>query len=146
MNKFYCNVCSEEVVLQEGRCPKCKTNWNKIISDSKTINKLEETRSINHVNSYEEEQEKSIEFKKITDYDVRQNINFFLIWAGVIKILTIVLAVLITIVSICLVEVSEGYSLLLLWISPVLIICSIIFENLLKWKAYMLYTNLKNKK
>ena len=25
MNKFYCNICEEEIILQNGKCPKCKT-------------------------------------------------------------------------------------------------------------------------
>ena len=31
MSKFYCNICEEEVTLQNGKCPKCKTDWEKII-------------------------------------------------------------------------------------------------------------------
>lgn len=34
MSKFYCNVCNEDVVLQNGKCPKCKTNWAKVINES----------------------------------------------------------------------------------------------------------------
>ncbi len=34
MSKFYCNVCNEDVILQNGKCPKCKTNWAKVINES----------------------------------------------------------------------------------------------------------------
>ena len=32
MSNFYCNICEEDVSLQNGKCPKCKTDWGKIVN------------------------------------------------------------------------------------------------------------------
>ena len=34
MSKFYCNICENDVELQNGKCPKCKTDWEKVIQDT----------------------------------------------------------------------------------------------------------------
>ena len=51
MSKFYCNICEEEVTLQNGKCPKCKTDWEKIINekvseDSKPIDIYKKMKQI----------------------------------------------------------------------------------------------------
>ena len=135
MSKFYCNICEEEVTLQNGKCPKCKTDWEKIINekvseDSKLIDiyKKNETN-----NSFQEEYSNE---NVITEDNIKNNIDFFLTWASIGKIFMIVIGI----------ESTDGYSLILLVVSAGIIFAGIIFENSLKWKAYMLHTNMKKKK
>ena len=148
MNKFYCNVCEEEVVLQDGKCPKCKTNWEKVIDDSqKEVDKKEDSYVgpiIGKDDNYY--QEEIHDYTKIRESDINSNINFFLTWASIGKIIMFVLALLIAIIAFILLESSEGYSLILLIISLFLCFYALVLENTLKWKAYMLHTNKKNKK
>ena len=149
MSNFYCNICEEEVTLQNGKCPKCKTDWNKIINeeiseDSTPIDIYK--KNINN-NDNEEIREKEYDDSRIiTEENINNNINFFLTWASIGKIFMIVVGIIITIISFVLLESTDGYSLILLVISASIIFAGIIFENNLKWKAYMLYTNIKKKK
>ena len=144
MNKFYCNICEEEVTLQNGKCPKCKTKWNKV---SGMYESIEEIEPVDLNKSNESKTEKDLTYvKKITEDDIDNNINFFLTWGRVGKILIILLAIIIAIMSIVNAESTDGQSLFSLIISASLIIYAVILENSLKWKAYMLYTNNKRKK
>lgn len=149
MSNFYCNICEEEVTLQNGKCPKCKTDWNKIINeeiseDSTPIDIYK--KNINN-NDNEEIREKEYDDSRIiTEENINNNINFFLTWASIGKIFMIVVGIIITIISFVLLESTDGYSLILLVISASVIFAGIVFENNLKWKAYMLHTNIKKKK
>ena len=58
----------------------------------------------------------------------------------------IVIGIIISIISFVGIESTDGYSLILLVVSAGIIFAGIIFENSLKWKAYMLHTNMKKKK
>lgn len=147
MSKFYCNICEEDVTLQNGKCPKCKTDWMNIINGTN----LENSKPIN--NNFQEDYLKENENKDEEDIDITEenidnNINFFLSWASIGKNFMIVIGIIIAIISLVLIELTEGLSLILLIFSVVIIFAGIIFENSLKWKAYMLYTNVKknNKK
>lgn len=147
MSKFYCNICEEDVTLQNGKCPKCKTDWMNIINGTN----LENSKPIN--NNFQEDYLKENENKDEEDIDITEenidnNINFFLSWASIGKNFMIVIGIIIAIISLVLIELTEGLSLILLVFSVVIIFAGIIFENSLKWKAYMLHTNVKknNKK
>ena len=148
MSKFYCNKCEEEVELQDGKCPKCKTNWDKIINedisgDSKPIDIYRQ----NEDNYREEVQEYSFEdVTNITEECINKNINFFLKWGIIGKVFMIFTGIIGTIISLCLMATTSGTSLLFLLVFIPLICWGIIFDNNLKWKAYMLYTNNKKKK
>ena len=78
---------------------------------------------------------------KINDDDISKNIKFFLKWAEIGKIIMIICAIIVALVSFGLIEDSDGFSLLFLLGSALLVFFSFIFENGLKWKAYMLHTN-----
>ena len=145
MSKFYCNICEEEVTLQNGKCPKCKTNWENIINekvseDSKPIDIYKKNETINFF------QEEYSDENVITEDNIKNNIDFFLTWAGIVKFFMIVIGIIIAIVSFVGIESTNGYSLILLVFSAVIIFAGIIFENSLKWKAYMLHINMKKKK
>lgn len=147
MSKFYCNICEEDVTLQNGKCPKCKTDWMNIINGTN----LENSKPIN--NNFQEDYLKENENKDEEDIDITEenidnNINFFLSWASIVKNFMIVIGIIIAIISLVLIGLTEGLSLILLIFSVVIIFAGIIFENSLKWKAYMLHTNVKknNKK
>lgn len=86
------------------------------------------------------------EYKVITEEGIKNNINFFLTWASIGKIFMISIGIIIAIISIIGIEVTDGYSLILLIASIGIVFAGIIFENSLKWKAYMLHTNMKKKK
>ena len=58
----------------------------------------------------------------------------------------VIIGIIIAIVSLVGIESTDGYSLILLVISASVIFAGIVFENNLKWKAYMLHTNIKKKK
>ena len=147
MSKFYCNICEEDVTLQNGKCPKCKTDWMNIINGTN----LENSKPINNncqEDYLKENENKDEEDIDITEENIDNNINFFLSWASIGKNFMIVIGIIIAIISLVLIELTEGLSLILLIFSVVIIFAGIIFENSLKWKAYMLYTNVKknNKK
>ena len=149
MNNFYCNVCEEEVTLQNGKCPKCKTDWDKIInqkiSEDSTPIDIYKKKIINNDNEKKQEIEYD-DYKVITEENINNNINFFLTWASIGKILMISIGIIIAIISFIGIEATAGYSLILLIVSAGIIFAGIIFENSLKWKAYMLHTNMKKKK
>ena len=126
MSKFYCNVCDEDVNLQNGKCPKCKTNWEKIEEE-----KLDDATPIEFKEEYEE---------------IDKNISFFLKWARRGKIFMIIFAIISIIVALAALEDTDGASLFLLIFAVVVISYAKIFENNLKWKAYMLHTNNKKRK
>ena len=151
MNKFYCNICEEEIILQNGKCPKCKTDWDKIINqkmseDSAPIDIYKKEIIDNDISDEKNQEVVYDEYKVITEEGIKNNINFFLTWASIGKIFMIFISIIIAIISIIGIEVTDGYSLILLIASIGIVFAGIIFENSLKWKAYMLHTNMKKKK
>ena len=57
MEKFYCNKCKKEVVLKDGYCPKCGTNWDGITKKTNELNDIDsyENQSVitvNNTNTY----------------------------------------------------------------------------------------------
>ncbi len=149
MSNFYCNICEEDVSLQNGKCPKCKTDWGKIVnskvSDESTPVDIYKKDIVN--NKDEEIQIKEFEDNKIiTEESISNNINFFLTWSTIVKIIMIIIGIIVAIYSIIRMEATDGNSILLLIFVPLIILYGFILENILKWKAYMLYTNSNNKK
>lgn len=151
MNKFYCNICGKDVTLKDGKCPDCKTDWDKIINN----NCSDDIEPLNIYKGNDIKDEKIIEEEYTNvktnnrtniDKDIDDNINFFLTSGRIGKIYMIVISIIIAIISFIGIESTEGLSLLLLIVSASIIGSAIIFENNLKWKAYMLYTNAKRKK
>lgn len=144
MRNFYCNICNEDVTLQNGKCPKCKTDWNKIINekisdDNTPIDVYKNDVANNNYNDENEYEDKSV----ITEENIKNNIEFFLMWAFVGKIFMIIIALVFAIISFAEIELTNGYSLMLLILSAGFVFAGIIFENNLKWKAYMLHTNIR---
>jgi len=73
MNRFYCNVCKKDIMLENGICPDCKTNWDKIINESQISSKNNTFDNCRDINS-------------ITEEHINDNINFYLTWSKIIKI------------------------------------------------------------
>lgn len=145
MNKFYCNICEEEVTLQNGKCPKCKTDWDKIVNEKISEDSTPIDIYKKEINNNKNQEIVYDDNKIITEENINNNINFFLTWASIGKIFMIVVGIIIAIISFVGIEATDGYSLILLIVSAGSIFAGIIFENNLKWKAYMLHTNLKKK-
>lgn len=140
METFYCNVCDKDVVLKDGVCPFCQTNWKKIQYESAQVD-----------NQPKEESDKLI----ISDEKIEDNIEFFLHFAYAIIALGIIIGVLIIWLTANIVSLSiksnkhiDNFSLIIMLIAVILLLVDAIFTAILvhslKWKAYMLYTN-KNK-
>ena len=145
MNKFYCNICENEVELQNGKCPKCKTDWEKVSQDITNSEPID-YKKINIEREHQEVAEfNEKEVKEIINDDIQSNVNFFLTWANIGKIFMIIIAIIIAIISVAGAEDTDGYSLILLIFSAALVFYAMIFENSLKWKAYMLHTNNKRR-
>jgi hypothetical protein len=145
MSKFYCNTCGEEVELQNGKCPKCKTNWAKIIKDSEgTDDAIPVDLEFNEIPK--EVPAPTIEEIKISEEDINYNIYFFLKWAKTIKTLVFIFAIILALYAVFAFEATSGASILLLIFCPAMIVYASIIENNLRWKAYMLHTNKKEHK
>ena len=140
MGKFYCNICEEEVTLKDGKCPNCKTDWKKVMNG-------DENAEDNNIEYYQEdEDENTVVVPEITDKDIDDNINFFLSWGNVGKVFLFFVAGVLVLVSFIEMENTDGWSLILLLVAVAVAFFAIVFENSLKWKAYMLHTNKKKKK
>ncbi len=139
MSKFFCNVCENEVELKEGVCPNCKTNWNEIASKA-VLDKPLVKKNLSYEELIEEDD------MRITDKDIKNNVNFFLNWGYAGKIIFYVLAIISFICALFLISKISGYSLVLLLQAIIFAILGPVFENILKWKAYMLHTNMKKGK
>ena len=153
MNKFYCNVCGEEITLQNGKCPKCKTNWNKIINEDIVSEESEpfnpnDGKDLSFEDNYIPKKDHT-DIKSITEEDINSNIVFFLRWGLIVKVILAVLGIIIAVGSFILAGNVEDYqkeefrtdivyivSGIVVFI--VLILAGIIFEKNLQWKAYML--------
>ena len=140
MSKFYCNKCDEDVVLENGMCPKCKTNWGNII---KVTDKLNNDLPLRKPPVRKKDIDDEME--EITYKDIADVIVFFLSWASFGKFLSIFISLAVAVIAIVLAGETQGLSLFLFALVPLLIFIGFVFENSLKWKAYMLYTNSKNK-
>lgn len=81
--------------------------------------------------------------RKIENMDIENNIEFFLKWGNNTKVISFVLAGILAVVTLAMAEESDGMSLFLLIPAVLLAAYALVFENMLKWKAYMLYTNYK---
>ena len=117
-NKFYCNICEQDVVLDNGYCPICYTNWEKKIKDAARVD-------------------------NISALDIRSNIAFHLRWGSIFKIICFIFAILVGISSLVLIGATGAISLSWLVLVPIIIFFGIHIEQNYKCKAYVLYTNMK---
>ena len=144
MSKFYCNNCEEEVTLKDGKCPNCNTDWNKLLKEAEKVNEMEKKEE--HVeNDYEDEEFVSLsvseKVEQIKLEDIYNNINFFLTWGKVLKIICLVIGAVLFILSFALSGEMDEESLFFLIPTAFFILFAFIIDNQLKWKAYMLLTN-----
>lgn len=139
--KFYCNKCNEDISLKNGTCPNCGTNWEELISES-----VDGTNSVSwnqHV-MIDEKQEVD-EFNNvngITLNDINNNVYFFLTWATILKIICFVLSSIFLFCTFLLYDPNDIISLWFLVPCLSFFLFGFVVKNNLKWKAYMLYTNL----
>lgn len=103
------------------KCPNCGLE---VSSKAERCPKCDHTINLNSTRS-RNEQEKIV--------------NFFITYANVVRILSYILAFIVFIISISVLEDSDGTSIIFGIISTVLIVLSgIITENIFKWLAYIL--------
>lgn len=145
MSKFYCNNCEEEVTLEDGKCPKCNTNWKKIMKEGEKVNSIEK-EEMHKESDYEESDDviyltPSEKIEQIMIEDIDNNINFFLVWGKVLKIICIIVCIILFLLSFILIDETDDMSLLFLIPSAASLLFAFIVDNQLKWKAYMLLTN-----
>ena len=134
MKNFYCMNCSEYVDLVDGKCPKCHTDWKKILEEN------------NPNKQYEDNNIPTVTVKEITEEDLDYNIYNLLSFARIGKIFLIIVALIIAAGAFIAIDATNGYSALLLIPSFITIFLATVFENNVKWKAYMLYTNIHKQK
>lgn len=136
MKKKYCYICDEEVILHDGKCSRCNTALEETCVDVKQTDEIDAVK------------EKKVVVKNniaITNDDITNNINFFLKHGYYVKVFLYVIAVIMAILAIVLIDETDGLSLFLFLVSLSISGSGVIFENNLKWKAYMLYINMKRK-
>ena len=83
--------------------------------------------------------------RKIENTDIEKNIEFFLKWGNYTKILSFVLAGILAVMALGALSgeyFDEEFGFLLIP-AALLAVYALVFEQMLKWKAYMLYTNYK---
>ena len=83
--------------------------------------------------------------RKIENTDIEKNIEFFLKWGTYTKVISFILAGILAIMALgALTEyfLDEEFGFLLIP-AALLAAYALVFEQMLKWKAYMLYTNYK---
>lgn len=93
MNEFYCNKCNEDIILKNGICTKCGTNWEKLISES--VDEINSVSLYQPVVAREYEETETVDLNNvngITLNDINNNIFFFLAWATILKIICFILA------------------------------------------------------
>lgn len=142
MEKFYCNSCKEDVTLNNGKCPKCNTDWSKKMKvDENSVSVLsDDANQITDGDEYEV-LTPSERAEKISLVDIDKNVSFFLIWAVVLRVLFILSSIATFILSFLFIEDTEYQSLFLLIPAFLTFLFSFVAANMLKWKAYMLLTN-----
>ncbi len=128
MRKFYCNKCKKDVDLINGKCPLCKTDWEKIIGES--IKNIEDI-------DYDED-------SNVMENDIESIFNFYLKIANIGKYLSlIVVAFILVVVATNMDRMDEP---VLFLVEAIIVAVSIglfgfMFEKNVKWKAYMLKIN-----
>lgn len=143
MEKFYCNVCKEDVTLSNGKCPKCNTDWYKKMKvDENSVSILSDAAS--QKNDGDDEYQvltPSERAEKISLEDIDKNVSFFLIWSVVLRVLLILASIATFVLSFVFIDDTEYQSLFLIIPAFLAFLFSFIVANMLKWKAYMLLTN-----
>lgn len=144
MSDFYCNVCGEKVKLVDGKCPKCKTDWNKIINDCVESDKGEP------VDLFADEEEMDLPF--LTDEvelsteenaDIDDVCSFLLKYGTIGKVLLIIASAIVIVLSLIMFEDSDGISLIYTVIGVLGLFIAFLFEAMIKWHVYLLLTNKK---
>ena len=111
----FCPKCGEKLSPQNKRCPNC----------------LEMLDRKDYMCDHVEED------------DIKQNIDFFLKWSVYVLFTSFVLGAIVIVGGLAMFEQSDGMSLSLCLAGGLLMASGYIFENNLKWKAYLLLTNFK---
>ena len=79
MQKFYCNICNKDVILENNKCPVCGTNWENYVSETNIKNSTINTENISD--------EK--------DKDIIKTFNFFLVWSLIVKALSYIISIIV---------------------------------------------------
>ena len=136
---FTCTNCGSPVQESDERCPECGVLF--IEEEESKEDKLSERIRTEDTPSYVRQNH--------TD-DIEDTISFFLLWAKVVNIVWVVVAVLIAfsgmIIGFSMGDEGVGVFFVGLVIAAICVIMGAISERSFKWKAYMLKTNYKKDK
>ncbi len=143
MSDFYCNVCGEKVKLVDGKCPKCKTDWNKIIKDCVESDKGEP------IDLFDEEEmdlpflTDEVELSSEENADIDDVCAFLLKYGTIGKVLLLIASGIVIIFSLIMFADSDGISLIYTVIGVLGLFIAFLFEAMIKWHVYLLLTNKK---
>ena len=153
MSDFYCNVCGEKVKLVDGKCPKCKTDWNKIIKDcvesdkGKPIDLSDNSESIDLFDKAEERHlpflTSEVELSTEENADIDDVCSFLLKYGNIGKVILIIASGIVIIFSLIMFVDSDGISLIYTVIGVLGLFIAFLFEAMIKWHVYLLLTNKK---
>lgn len=143
MSGFYCNMCGEKVKLVDGKCPKCKTDWNKIIKDCVESDKGEP------IDLFDEEEmdlpflTDEVELSSEENADIDDVCAFLLKYGTIGKVLLLIASGIVIIFSLIMFADSDGISLIYTVIGVLGLFIAFLFEAMIKWHVYLLLTNKK---
>ena len=131
---FYCNECNKDVVLKNGKCPNCGTNWKEIINDIGKGNGV----SINDI--VQEEPVVTKEDKISEKEDISQTYDFYISRSKIIGTILYGLAIVFLIVALILFQYEEYGELGIFFIVMMIITAykALFIEKEMKWKGYAL--------
>ena len=131
---FYCNECNKDVVLKNGKCPNCGTNWKEIIDGVGKENAV----SIN--NTVKEALIMSKEDKKNEKEDLMDTYDFFISKSKIISTILYIFAIVFLIVALFLFQYEEfvGYGIFFIVAMILTAYKALIIEKEMKWKGYVL--------
>lgn len=140
MSKFFCSMCDKDVTLENGKCPICKADWSDFVDEESYVknklNKME--KEVEVVEVVEEKEEKVFNEKE----DMITTYKWFIKNAKMSFDVCCFFAIVCFILAFIFIEDSDGASLFLIGVAVVILGYGIIFEKNLKWKGYMLKTNI----
>ena len=134
---FTCTNCGAPVQETDSMCPECGV----VFVDEEEVKERENLEKKPPVDKPS--------YSVNTGDDIEDTVNFFLLWAKIVNIIWIVIAVLVAISSLMIGFSMNDEGIIVVFIGIVIagicVFMGAISERSFKWKAYMLKTNYKKK-
>ena len=129
-------------MLKDGYCHKCGTNWDGITKKTNELNNIDSYENQNVINEPKTNinQEQNVSFK-LSEEDINKNIRFFLTWGSIVLCIFILTGIISFIAILASARHADEVILPALGALLGSILSGVIMNNVLKWFAYMLYTN-----